>query len=353
MGRSSGPRTADTTRLLSYALVAKMRALSALGLLFAACQLWPRVAHADSRLDSVEDAPAKILIDLRRRWDDGDPTLLLKHLNLMTRNGTLTDEWEAIRQELASLSPVKLSKAFREQHPFDSLESWRDAMARIDFESGSRCGTQEIPAPLELLVDEAVRASIEAGTFQFNVDDTGTGTDAKREEDTGFNRSSTLTHIRDMIRAGTPHKRREGHTPLQEAAIWGLVEEAESLLKLGADIEARSRPGDPRFTHTETPLHCAAYQDHTSAVAALLLAWGADVDTSNVKSKETPLHFAARANNVNVVNLLIDRGANISHGAGTSPKTNEVLRHCELLPNKALKALIVDELERRARTRPG
>ena len=129
-----------------------MKALSALGLLFAACQLWPRVAHAEHK--------GQIQIDLRRRWDDGDPTLLLKHLNLMTRNGTLTDEWEAIRQELASLSPVKLSKAFREQHPFDSLESppWRDAMARIDFESGSRCGTQEIPAPLELLVDEAVRA---------------------------------------------------------------------------------------------------------------------------------------------------------------------------------------------------
>ena len=180
-----------------------MRALSALGLLFAACQLWPRVAHAEHKW--------QILIDLRRRWDDGDPTLLLKHLNLMTRNGTLTDEWEAIRQELASLSPVKLSKAFREQHPFDSLESppWRDAMARVD-----------------------------------------------------------------------------------------------------------------RFTHTETPLHCAAYQDHTSAVAALLLAWGADVDTSNVKSKETPLHFAARANNVNVVNLLIDRGANISQEA-TAPARAE------------------------------
>ena len=236
-----------------------MRALSAVGLLFAACQLWPRVAHAEHK--------GQIIIDLRHRWDDGDPTLLLEHLNLMTRNGTLTDEWEAIRQELASLSPVKLSKAFREQHPLDALESpWRDAMARIDFEFGSRCGTQDIPAPLELLVDEAVRASIEAGTFQFGVDDTDTGTDAKREEDTGFNRTSTLTHIRDMIRAGTPHKRREGHTPLQEAAIWGLVEEAESLLKLGADIEARSRPGDPRFTHTETPLHCAAYQDHTSAV---------------------------------------------------------------------------------------
>jgi len=43
----------------------------------------------------------------------------------------------------------------------------------------------------------------------------------------------------------------------------------------------------------------------------------------------------------------------LATGAGTSPKTNEVLRHCELLPNKALKALIADELERRARTRPG
>ena len=43
----------------------------------------------------------------------------------------------------------------------------------------------------------------------------------------------------------------------------------------------------------------------------------------------------------------------LATGAGTSPKTNEVLRHCELLPNKALKTLIADELERRARTRPG
>ena len=43
----------------------------------------------------------------------------------------------------------------------------------------------------------------------------------------------------------------------------------------------------------------------------------------------------------------------LATGAGTSPKTNEVLRHCELLTNKALKTLIADELERRARTRPG
>ena len=190
-----------------------MRALSALGLLFAACQLWPRVAHADQK--------TQIIIDFRRRWDDDDPTLLLKHLNLMTRNGTLTDEWEAIRQELASLSPVKLSKAFREKHPFDSLESpWRDAMARIDFESGSRCGTQEIPAPLELLVDEAVRASIEAGTFQFNVDDTGTGTDARREESRPspprdgiaslWRRSPSCAHGSPTIASNTPSR---GRTP--------------------------------------------------------------------------------------------------------------------------------------------
>ena len=100
-----------------------MRALSALGLLFAACQLWPRVAHAEHKIEKHQ-----IIFDLRRRWDDGEPALLLKHLNLMTRNGTLTDEWEAIRQELASLSPVKLSRTFREKHPFDALESpWRDA----------------------------------------------------------------------------------------------------------------------------------------------------------------------------------------------------------------------------------
>ena len=37
--------------------------------------------------------------------------------------------------------------------------------------------------------------------------------------------------------------------------------------------------------------------------------------------------------------------------AGTSPKTNELLENEKLLPNKALKALIVGELERRARGR--
>ena len=43
----------------------------------------------------------------------------------------------------------------------------------------------------------------------------------------------------------------------------------------------------------------------------------------------------------------------LATGAGTSPKTNELLENEKLLPNKALKALIADELERRARTRLG
>ena len=41
----------------------------------------------------------------------------------------------------------------------------------------------------------------------------------------------------------------------------------------------------------------------------------------------------------------------LATGAGTSPKTNELLENEKLLPNKALKALIVGELERRARGR--
>ena len=43
----------------------------------------------------------------------------------------------------------------------------------------------------------------------------------------------------------------------------------------------------------------------------------------------------------------------LATGAGTSPKTNELLENEKLLPNKALKALIVGELERRARARLG
>ena len=38
----------------------------------------------------------------------------------------------------------------------------------------------------------------------------------------------------------------------------------------------------------------------------------------------------------------------LATGTGTSPKTNEVLPHRELTPNKALKTLIADELRKRA-----
>jgi hypothetical protein len=41
----------------------------------------------------------------------------------------------------------------------------------------------------------------------------------------------------------------------------------------------------------------------------------------------------------------------LATGTGTSPKTNELLENEKLLPNKALKALIVGELERRAHGR--
>ncbi len=93
---------------------------------------------------------------------------------------------------------------------------------------------------------------------------------------------------------------RQGGTPLQWAARFGLVIAMEALIAGGADVNMRDADG-------ETPLWHAAWTGQAQA-AVLLLANGADVNAAT-KEGETALHKAARHGKAEVVRVLLRAGA--------------------------------------------
>jgi ankyrin repeat protein len=93
---------------------------------------------------------------------------------------------------------------------------------------------------------------------------------------------------------------------LHVAARLGALAKARSLIEEGADLNEIDAWG-------ETTLHYAAYQGHRDVVN-LLIGKGAHVDSRNALS-ETPLHAATRGgqrNRKEVAKLLIEKGADVS-----------------------------------------
>ncbi len=124
-------------------------------------------------------------------------------------------------------------------------------------------------------------------------------------------------------------------TPLHRAAEEGDIEQVQSLLASGADVNARTT-GDwtplhfavgkghgeivalllhhgaalnARDTGGNTPLDVAIWSEHPD-LAERLIAEGAEVKTENDLG-ETPLHEAADAGYDDIVELLITRGADV------------------------------------------
>ena len=97
-----------------------------------------------------------------------------------------------------------------------------------------------------------------------------------------------------------------GETPLHVAAGDSFQERAQAaelLLRSGADVNARAKSSG------ETPLHGAAARGYKE-VAALLIDFGADVNTRDARGR-TPLNYAAAYNNREVAGLLLARGATL------------------------------------------
>lgn len=97
---------------------------------------------------------------------------------------------------------------------------------------------------------------------------------------------------------------KDGLTPLHLAVKFGQHEVVETLLGLGSNLQLKTGKLG------ETPLHIATMVKDGERCVDLLIKSGADVDATEIK-QETPMHFAARFNNLKAVELLLEDGAKV------------------------------------------
>jgi len=113
-------------------------------------------------------------------------------------------------------------------------------------------------------------------------------------------------------------------TALHAAAHKGHVEIAEFLLKQGANVSVKDKDGYTPLHNTADSFLKGFPRKRTEAdrnrIAILLLKYGARVNAT-IDHGETPLHKAALANNVALVQLLLenDAGPNIQQAQGMTP----------------------------------
>ncbi len=103
------------------------------------------------------------------------------------------------------------------------------------------------------------------------------------------------------------HERYNGRTLLHGAAAAGNLAMVELLLRLGAGPDTKDGGG-------HTPLYSVANECHVPGggdVVRALIKAGARVDACDGVKRCTPLHMAARRDNVEVAEALLDCGANL------------------------------------------
>jgi uncharacterized protein len=98
-------------------------------------------------------------------------------------------------------------------------------------------------------------------------------------------------------------------SPVADAAMARNIETARRLLRTGADVNASQGDGT-------TALHWAATHND-KALAQILLYAGANPRATTRLGGYTPLHFASRAGNADVIKTLVERGAPVDAPTAT------------------------------------
>lgn len=135
-------------------------------------------------------------------------------------------------------------------------------------------------------------------------------------------KAGDLKRVQQLVKDGADLEAAlpRGETPLIVAALEGQTQVVKFLIERGAAIQARNDRGF-------TALHAAAYRGHPP-VAELLIANGINVNDAENRFKATPLHLAAEDNRKDVVELLLDKGAELEakEGNGYTPLTKAGFR---------------------------
>ena len=124
-----------------------------------------------------------------------------------------------------------------------------------------------------------------------------------------------------------------GASALQTAASIGMVRSVECLLEAGADLEPIDR-------NDLTPLlnACALGGKKGDQVALLLINAGANARYVRASDQMTALKFAAQGSSPEVIQALIDHGAEVDGPAGTDQTALMLAARANHVP--ALKVLI-------------
>ncbi|KAJ1462236.1 fibronectin type III [Pelagophyceae sp. CCMP2097] len=133
---------------------------------------------------------------------------------------------------------------------------------------------------------------------------------------------------------------------LMDAVALGQLDVVERFIRRSLDPPQSSASSVPDLYDLLAALHPqlgysalhAAVDFGQTAVAELLLRYGADADSRRCRLGQTPLHLAAKASNVCMVELLIRRGA--------TPSLVEanMKRAYELVPENACRNLVVRKM---------
>jgi ankyrin repeat protein len=129
--------------------------------------------------------------------------------------------------------------------------------------------------------------------------------------------------VRDLLARGADLEARNGswQTPLYMAASRGHTDTMQVLLDAGAWVN----PPKIGRTPSPTPLQGASEFGVQSEAAQLLLDRGAKIDAQN-ESGHTALMLAARSGNLEVVGLLLERGADTSLVSRRGESAEEMAR---------------------------
>ncbi|HKG57592.1 MAG TPA: ankyrin repeat domain-containing protein [Candidatus Limnocylindrales bacterium] len=109
----------------------------------------------------------------------------------------------------------------------------------------------------------------------------------------------------------------DGFTPLHLAAFFGQAETTRVLIHAGSDVNAVSRNA-----MKVRPLNSAAAA-RRDEVARMLIEAGADV-SSVMADGFTPLHAAAQNGDIELIDLLLDRGARLDARTGDGQTSADV-----------------------------